>query len=367
MNNGDISKVQKWSLFAIVILFAVGIIYFINFGKGSKLSDKDNTDINDLQQKEEQKQLEKQDKTISNIKIIDENSNSRPYAIMINNYPGAMKVQAGLNDAYMIYEFPIEGGYSRSVAVFKDKTTEKIGTVRSARQYHPYYALEHDAIYVHWGTNHPAADVISELKINHIDANSNSKPFFRENPEKLATEHTGYTSLKKLISFAKDKNMKQTTDVKPPLKYSSEVIDLSKYSDSKVANTITLNYSGSYKLKYKYNSETQRYERYYNDKLHKDYFTKEKFDTKNIIVAYVKIGTVGEYKDTAGTNYLDMTVTGSGKGYYITNGYAREITWNKETKKSQTVYKYLDGTEINVNDGNTYVNFFNKSKDVGIK
>ena len=35
--------------------------------------------------------------------IIDEESKSRPYAVVINNYPSAVKVQAGLNDAYMVY------------------------------------------------------------------------------------------------------------------------------------------------------------------------------------------------------------------------------------------------------------------------
>ena len=303
----------------------------------------------------------------SKLTIFDENSNSRPYAVVINNQPGAIKAQTGLNDAYLIYEFPIEGGMSRSMALFKDKDTAQIGTVRSARQYHPYFAIENDAIFVHWGTNHPAADVLGSVKINHIDANSNGGPFFRKNPFKLATEHTGYTSLVKLKSFAEKKKWRLTTEVKPPVKYSYENVDLSTLSGSKAANTVDLNYSGSYKLKYTYNSGTGLYERTYNGKEHKDYITGEKFTTKNIIIAFVSIGSVKGYTDTAGTNYLDMTVTGSGKGWYITNGYAREITWNKESKTGQTVYKYTDGTEININDGKTYINFFNKSKSVSIK
>ena len=307
----------------------------------------------------------------SKLKIFNENSNTRPYAIMINNYPGAMKVQAGLNDAYAIYEFPIEGGMSRSLAFFKDKDTNKIGTVRSARQYHPYYAYEHDAIYVHWGTNHPGSDAISDLKITHIDANSTGagkgKPFFRENPEKLATEHTGYTSIERLKNYSSNKKHRMTTDVKPPFKYSYENVDLSSKSGAISANTIELKYGGSYKLKYTYNKDTQRYERSYNGKTHKDYFSKEVFSTKNIIVEYVKTGTVAEYKDAAGTNYLDITVAGSGKGYYITNGYAVEITWSKSEKKAQTVYKYLDGEEVKINDGNVYVNFIQKSKGATIK
>ena len=46
---------------------------------------------------------------------------------------------------------------------------------------------------------------------------------------------------------------------------------------------------------------------------------------------------------------------GSGTGYYITNGYALKITWKKESVESKTIYKYEDGTEIKVNDGNTYI------------
>ena len=299
--------------------------------------------------------------------IFDEDSNSRPYGIIINNYPASMKAQTGLNDAYFIYEFPIEGGMSRSMALFKDKETSQIGTVRSARQYHPYYAVEHDAIFVHWGTNHPADDTIKSTKVTHIDANSNGKPFFRKNPYKLATEHTGYTSIPKLKSFVQGKKWRETTDVKPPIKYSYDNIDLSTVPEPKVANTVELTYGGSYKLKYTYNSETGKYDRSYNGKEHKDYITKERFSTKNIVIQYVSVGTVKGYKDTAGTNYLDMTVTGSGKGWYITNGYAREITWEKSSKTAQTVYKYTDGTELLLNDGNTYLNFFNKSKSVSIK
>lgn len=320
--------------------------------------------------KETKKEDKKEEpvKEVKKLTIIDEESKSRPYAIIINNLPSAMKVQTGLNDAYIIYEFPIEGGYSRSLALFKDKTTNKIGTVRSARQNYIDYALENDAIFVHWGTNHPAADVIKETNVDNIDAASSSKPFFRDNPEKLAREHTGYTSLEKLISYNKStKKYRDTTDVKPPLNYITDEVDLSKYEDAKKANTIELKYSNSYKLKYIYNSETKRYERNYNGKDHTDYFNdKEKFTTKNIIVVNVGLGKVKEYQDTAGTNYTDIYNIGEGTGYYITNGYAREIKWSKASRKEQTKYSFTDGTEINVNDGNTYINLFDKTKKVNI-
>ena len=46
---------------------------------------------------------------------------------------------------------------------------------------------------------------------------------------------------------------------------------------------------------------------------------------------------------------------GSGEGYFITNGYAVPITWEKKSRDAQTVYKYKNGEEIVVNDGNTFI------------
>ena len=50
-----------------------------------------------------------------------------------------------------------------------------------------------------------------------------------------------------------------------------------------------------------------------------------------------------------------MYNTGTLDGYYITNGRAIKITCEKSSRSSQTVYKDLEGNEIKVNDGNTFV------------
>ena len=88
---------------------------------------------------------------VEKINIYDLESNSRPYAVVINNYPAAVKAQTGLNEAYIVYEFPIEGGITRSLALFKDVEDVKLGTVRSARKDYIDYVLENDAIFVHFG------------------------------------------------------------------------------------------------------------------------------------------------------------------------------------------------------------------------
>lgn len=306
--------------------------------------------------KKETTKKEPEVKVEEKIKIIDMDSKTRPYAVVINNYPSATKVQSGLQQAYMIYEIPIEGGMSRSVALYKDVTDVKLGTIRSARQNHIDYVLENDAIFVHFGWNYKAQADIGSLGINYIDGNSSDPtPFWRENPLGLATEHTVYTNLSKVISYNKNtKKYRTTTDAKPPLKYTTDEVDLSKSEDAKVANNITIPY-GSVNVGYTYDTNTKRYKRYVNGGAHTDYFTKQHYDCKNIIVLSVGIGYLSGHGDMAGNSYLNINNIGSGSGYYITNGYARKITWSKESRGAQTKYKYADGTEVEINDGNTWV------------
>ena len=120
-----------------VLLISVGV-YFIFFNKDEKLEQEEKTE-------EPAPIVEKK------LQILDLESDTRPIAVMINNHKTAQPYQTGLNDAYLVYEIVVEGGITRMMAVFKDKDTATIGTVRSSRHYFLDYAQENDAIYTHFG------------------------------------------------------------------------------------------------------------------------------------------------------------------------------------------------------------------------
>ena len=94
--------------------------------------------------------------------------NDRPIAVMIDNHSDAWP-QAGLNQAYMVYEIIVEGGETRLMALFKGVDLDKIGPVRSARHYFIDYAMENDAIYVHFGQSPQAQSDIKKYSINDIN------------------------------------------------------------------------------------------------------------------------------------------------------------------------------------------------------
>ena len=277
---------------------------------------------------------------------------------MINNLGVARPLQSGLQDAMIIYEMIVEGGLTRYMAVFQDQNTERIGSIRSARHYFLDYALENDAIYVHHGNSPQAAADFKTLNIDRISVDA-SKTGWRDKSLNVSTEHTLFTSIAKLNNGLGNKRKTRNKDFL--LNYSETPVDLSTKEGAIKANNIEITYSRSVKSSYEYDESAQNYKRSVNGKAHTDYVTKKQYTFKNIITYQVSNTSLN---DGSGKDRQTLDNIGSGEGYYITNGYAVPITWSKSSRSSQTVYKYKDGTEIDVNDGNTFIQIQPKGKNL---
>lgn len=349
-------KMKNKSLLIIIGLLLVCVISLLYV-----------TLINKKENPKEDKPIKKVEKAVEeekkrNIEIVDIYSITRPYAFVVNNTPVAVKVQEGLNKAYLVYEFPTEGNTSRLMALYKDLDDVTVGTIRSARHNFIDYANESDAIFVHFGWSHYAEGELKKGAIDFLNGNSGkySSAFWRSNPEKLASEHTAYTSISKIKDYVAKNNYRLESDNTLLLNYVNEDIDLSKFENSKSANTITLPY-GNITTVFKYNKDTKEYTKFLNKNEIKDHKTKEKITTKNIII--VKI----DYKMASDNYYWDLKTTGTGNGYYITNGMSVPIKWEKTSRNAKSKYTYLDGKEIEVNDGRTYIEVHTNKKKVTIE
>ena len=297
---------------------------------------------------------------IKNITIVNPDTKSRPYAVMINNIGVARPLQSGLQDAYIMYEMIVEGGLTRYMALFLDQSTERIGSIRSARHYYLDYALENDAIYVHHGKSPQASEDFGKLGIDRIEVD-NTKTGWRDKTLNVSSEHTLFTNIEKLNSGLGSKRTERKNNLL--LKYSADSLDLTKYEGQTTANNISIKYSSSVTSSYEYDPETKVYLRSVNGKAHTDYVTGKQYAFKNIITYQVENYTLN---DGENKGRQDIKNVGSGTGYYITNGYAIEINWKKTCRECQTEYTYSDGKEIDVNDGNTFIQIQPKGENLVI-
>lgn len=293
--------------------------------------------------KEKEDPVEKVEIPKPKLKIIDLESKTRPIGVMIDNVNGAWP-QAGLEEAYIIYDITVEWGLTRLFAIFKDSVADNIGPVRSARHYFLDYALENDALYVHHGWSPQAQRDIPKFGINTV------VPVNRKGTWGQISPHNVFTSIEEINKLGK--NIRNTTEKENLFNYSVEALSLEKQEGAVVANKVNIKYSGGYNVRYEYDSENNIYKRFINGKTHVDAESKNQLTAKNIIVINVK-GYPDPYNSDSGRITIDNV--GTGTGFFITNGFSRPITWEKTSRTEQTVYKYLDGKEITLNDGNVYI------------
>ena len=342
------------TILIFLIIIAGALLAMKIMQNKEKEIEKTNTTPNE---KQEPKQEEKKEpKTFA--------GNKRPVAVMIDNNINAMH-QAGFTKADLIYEIIVEGGETRLMMVFENQNVDKIGPIRSARHYFLDYALENDAIYVHYGQSPQAKSDIQTLGISDINGiNESITSFWRDNTR--YAPHNAVTNTKNIQAIIEREGFRTTSNKGNVLNYTGEEIELEeekevvKTNDTNatsepvekvinLANSITIPYSAYNTVKYTYNKETKTYTRYSRDTLQKDWNTNKAIQVKNIIITKCENSTIDSYGRQTINNVKTLD------GYYITNGKYIPIKCEKTSRSGKTKYKDLKGNEIEVNDGKTFI------------
>ena len=284
----------------------------------------------------------------------------RPIAVMIDNHDDA-RPQVSINDAYVVYEIIVEGGVTRMMPIFKGKDLEEIGPIRSARHYFIDYALENDAIYVHFGQSPQAENDLRVLGVAEIEGIYYSNGDFWRTKGKYAP-HNVLTSTQNILNIAERKNYRTTSDAESVLKYIPD--DDANLVDGQDAIIVNAKFSYLEKVRFEYDEERNAYVKYANNKKQTDWRSEEDITFKNVIICFIENYTLNdpEQKGRQGLNNLVEA-----DGYYITNGKAIQIKCTKEERESQTIYTDLNGEEIQVSDGNTYIGILPLGAEVTIE
>lgn len=289
------------------------------------------------------------------IKIYNDESNDRPIAFIIDNSVGNVNY-AGLQSSYLNYEIMIDENETRIMSIYKDRNVNLIGPIQSLNNYFLDYALESDAILVHYGSSSKADQDIKDLNINNINGLDSKTPFRRD--EKSKTSHNVFTNIEYIKDYLNNTEYSKTSSNWKLLNISQND---EKIENGENANKINIPYSKNEYRTYMYDETNKYYLRSQNGQAHIDRQTNKQLHYKNIIVLKA------DYTINESLELQELKTTGTGTGYYISNGNYNEITWSKETRNSKSIYKYKDGTELKINDGNTFIQIIPKEKNITIE
>lgn len=284
--------------------------------------------------------------------------NNSPVAVMFSNIAEAMP-QSSLSYADVVFESLVEGNITRLCGVFENGTAlGKIGPVRSCRTYYLFFAKEFEATYVHFGYSEYAAAYLQKSEMHALDGMVYCS-FFRSSDR--VAPHNAYTSWTGIMQSAAERNYPTTypADYKQPYTFNT---DDSKDITIASGQSCLRFYPGySYnKPWFSYDSTSRLYARYQFGGPQTDAETGAQLKYKNILVKYIG----GGYWPNGTPNY---TISGTGKGLYITDGVATEVKWVKDSEYGATKYYNQDGSEIVLNQGKTWVCQIEKDAEGSVK
>lgn len=279
---------------------------------------------------------------LSGIYTEEEKVNRRPVAVMFDNHHRA-RWQSGLKDAEIVYEFLVEAPYTRYMGLYLINDPPSIGPIRSARPYFVTTVLEYDAVYVRVGGSNQAMKDVKALKLADIDGlSSSNKVFWRKSHKKKP--HNLYSSMEAIRTTQEERKYRMMGEF-TPFKFHEDEMDM----EGSIANKVIINYRKDNNTEYIYDTEKKIYTRYKDGKLHIDEIDESPIIAKNIIIQEAKTRVI----DNEGR--LEIELVGEGEGKYISNGKAIDVKWVKKSRSDKTLYYDLEGKEIILNPGVTWI------------
>lgn len=298
---------------------------------------------------------------LTNEWISRELAEKRPIAVM---YPTDKKAQPqyGLDRVEIFYEIMEEGSMSRQMGILQDwEDLDRIGNIRSVRDYFIYEALEWDGILVHFGGPEVFVKPMLTRKdvdnINGVDgAMGPSYNAFYRVPAGTNSVHSAYTDGKHLLSAIEkagfERNLRQKYYDPSRWKFApaSAPADLSERADSVPA--LKLEMHGCYPITspvLSYNEDDGLYYRSIYGAPQRDAVTGGQLSFSNILIESCTSGS-------RGAGYLYFHVLDQGhEGYFLTGGRMIHCTWSKTADYETTRFYDDNGEEITLNTGRTMV------------
>ena len=259
---------------------------------------------------------------------------------------------AGLDEAHIVYEALVEANITRLLAIFDSKTKlDKIGPVRSARNYFMDWAEEYSGVYMHVGGSPQALRVINDYDFVNIDQIGAGEIYFWRD-DNLIAPHNVFTSFSNILRIGE---IKDVPNIKQDFSFwnfvnEEAVEDLVNFS---------INISNSYyKIDWKFNHSLGYYQRWQGgDK--KVTHTGKQVRANNIIIQEVEMFFIDEER-------RGIDAESGGKVTIFNHLGQQNGIWQK--KNGRTVFVNEEGNELKLVPGVTWVeivdNLANLSKIV---
>ena len=252
---------------------------------------------------------------LNGVQVTPKSGDHRIAAVMIDNYPIDARPQSGLRDADIVYEAEAEGGITRYLALFLEKTPAQIGPVRSARTYFVDLARPYNPLYAHAGGNDDVWGPLKDLKeAGFADMEQivgTPEAFWRDPSRDMP--HNLYTSIERMRSTATKYGYKDTPFTTEEFAFTPDPPPASPAPD------VTATFWNDYTVRF--HPVGGSYERFIDGKVQHDRNDNTPYRIADIIAVWIPAKVLDSLGD------LEMEVYGRFPAVLVRDGIAVPATW----------------------------------------
>ncbi len=256
-----------------------------------------------------------------------------------------VRPQAGLKQAEIVYETLVEGNITRLLAIYDSYTkVDKIGPVRSARNYFMDWAEEYHGLYMHVGGSPQALKSINSFDFINIDQMGYNEIYFWRDNNYLAP-HNVFTSSANYLRAGELKEVKPLNDFR--------AWNFIEGEEGETIFDFIIDFSNDYyKVEWQYNDSLEKYQRLQGgDKF--IYYTGEQVEADNIIVQIVPTYFIDQER-----RGLDNKEEGL---VYIFNKLGEQKGFWKYLE-GRTIFLNEEGEDLFLIPGKTWVEIISEEK-----
>ncbi|MFS0638937.1 DUF3048 domain-containing protein [Mesobacillus foraminis] len=286
--------------------------------------------------------------------VTETESTDRAFAVMVNNHPVA-RPQSGLDKADVIYEVLAEGKVTRFLAIFESEKPEKVGPVRSARDYFIELAKGYDSLYIAHGYSPEAKELLQSGYIDHLNGIQYDGTLFKRADFRKAP-HNSYITYDNIKRGAEE-NGYHMDEAPAALPFLTK--DQAEKLSGEEAGEIMVSYGDpAFDVIYEYDNESQNFHRFNDGEETVDLDSKQSVLIDNIFIVEMGHQTV----DKKGRKSIDLT--SGGRGYLFQKGMVNEVEWKNVDGR---ILPFMNGKEAGFLPGKTWINIVPSIDDISFE
>jgi len=290
-------------------------------------------------------------------KEMDEMKTRRPVAVIINNHVQA-RPQSGLSSADIVFETNAESGITRYLAIFWSNAPQKVGSIRSLRQYYLEWLSEYDPILIHDGCAETDNALTNACGNIYLYGTKDIATYgsWRLNDGIRFAPHNEYSSVTNAWEYAKKMNWNSFPSISGwQFKKDADLASRGQRTLVKLVFHKEINNNGLYDVTWTYDRPTNSYFRKVGNKIDIDQENNTQVSAKNVVIQQVQMSLAG---DDHGR--LIVKTIGEGDAVILQDGKIINGTWKKASRLDRTKYYDSEGKQISFNRGKVWIEAIGK-------